>query len=767
MRTLKHHKNFVPFHSLPSASDGPGHLAFSEDTSSAFQALPFILEFTRRNWHIIAASIAATLCIACIYLFITPARYTATSTLMLDARRMQIFQQNVMSELSFDASAVDSQLEVLKSEAVALFVIEALGLRNDPEFTAETTSIVKSITAPVINMISASDEKTGKPNRNDPLLQRALDRFRSSLTVQRVDRSYVVNIGFQSLDGDKAARIANAVGEAYIQDQLQSKHTATKRATVWLKERIDELRQEAETADRAALAFRSKNSLTSTDGKLLSEQQLSEISTQLGVAKAQTAEAKARLDRILDISRRGIDDAAVGDSLQNTVLNRLQQQYVEAAKRQAEFASRYGSDHLAAANLRKEMQQIQDVSKAEMNRIAESYKSDYEIARKREESLQQGLNDLVRTDVVTREAQIGLRQLESSANAYRTLHDSFLQRFVEATQLQSVPNTEARIITAASGAEKTHPMTLLVLAVSGFLGAGLGCAIAFFGEGLDHVFRTARHVEQVLGVRCLGIVPTITNVSPQPQADASLNKPEARMVPVNLGLARQVVAAPFSRFAETIRSVKVAIDTSPAPRGAKVIGLTSALPEEGKSTIASNLSQLMAHSGKRALLVDADLRNPSLTRRIAPHATSGILEVLSGTTQLSETIWHDPVTGLDFIPAVMETPVLHTSDVLASERMTNFLAIARNYYDYIVIDLPPIAPVVDTKAAAHQVDAFVFVIEWGQTSPQMIVEALGGAEAVESKLLGVVLNKANSSKLKKIETSKAGNYYKYYQSDDG
>jgi succinoglycan biosynthesis transport protein ExoP len=763
---LKHHKNFVQVHTLLSPTDEPDHYRLTgEAGNSAVDTISIVIGFICRNWRVIAASVATFLLIAGIYLYSTPARYTATAVLMLDTRRMQIFQQNVMSELSFDAPAVDSQLEVLKSEAVALSVIRMLDLQRDPEFSDGSNSILKTVLSPLAKLFSSPEEEVATLPRRDPTLQRALDRFKSSLAVRRVDRSYVVNISFESLDEDKSARIANAVGEAYIQDQLQAKHTATKRATVWLKERIEELRQEAEDADRAALAFRSKNSLTSTDGKLLSEQQLSEISTQLVAAKAQTAEAKARLDRIQEISRRGIDDAAVGDSLQNAVLNRLQQQYVEAAKRQAEFSSRYGADHIAAANLRKEMQQIQDVSKSEMNRIAESYKSEYEIALRREEAIQRGLDDLTRVAADTREAQVGLRQLESSANAYRTLHDTFLQRFVEATQLQSVPNTEARIITAAAGAQKTHPLTAIVLAIAGFIGAGFGCAIAFFGEGFDRVFRTTRHVEQVLGIKCLGIVPSVTTSKSQTQGGANVGHAQPRTLPADLGLARQVVLTPFSRFAETVRSVKVAVDTSPTARSVKVIGITSALPEEGKSTIASNLSQLMAHSGRRALLVDADLRNPSLTRRIAPQAETGILEVLNGTSQLSEAIWHDPVTGLDFIPAVMKLPTLHTSEILSSDRMTNFLAAARSYYEYIVLDLPPLAPVVDTKAVAHQVDAFVLVIEWGRTSPEIIIEALGTAETVQSKLLGSVLNKANAQSLKKAEAYKGDSYYKYYESD--
>jgi succinoglycan biosynthesis transport protein ExoP len=304
-----------------------------------------------------------------------------------------------------------------------------------------------------------------------------------------------------------------------------------------------------------------------------------------------------------------------------------------------------------------------------------------------------------------------------------------------------------------------------VLIIAGLLGAGLGCVTAFAREGLDRVFRTARQVEQALGVECLGVLPAIES---QPGHGSILegNLPQfgPRTIKEDLGIARQVVLAPFSRFSETIRAIKVAADTSTAAREIKVIGLASALPGEGKSTVAANLAQLMAHSGRRALLIDADLRNPSLSRRITPQAERGMLEVLAGTAQLSDTIWRDPITGLDFLPAVLKTPVAHTSEFLASNRMTDLLALARDRYEYIVIDFPPLAPVVDARAAAHHIDAFVFTIEWGQTSPEAIFEALGSAEMVHSKLLGAVLNKANAAKLKKLEAYKGGNYQKYHHS---
>lgn len=739
--------------------------------SASIQEEP-LLDFSRlvgglkRQWPIIAACVVLALTLATIYLLVTPPRYTATAVLMLDTRRVQLLQQqSVIRELSYDAPAVESQVEILRSEAVALSVINKLGLADDREFTDRAPSIFGWVTLAIKPLAIWQESESLAPPTREEQVRLAVGYFQDNLLVERVGRSYVVEISFQSFDKEKATRIANAIGEAYIADQLQAKYTATKRAADWLKTRIGELRQEAESAERETIDFRNRNNLTDTGGKLLTDQQLAEVSTQLYVAKAQTAEARARLDRVLDIEQRGIEDAAVGDSLRNTVLNQLQQQYIEAAKREADFSSRYGTDHIAAVNLRKEMQRIQEVSKAEMNRISQSYKSEYEIARSREQALQASLDRLTLTTADMREAQVELRQLESSANTYRTLHENFLQRFVEATQQQSFPDTEARLITEAASTRKTHPWTALVLGIAGLIGTGAGCGAAFVREGMDRVFRTARQVEQTLGLECLGVIPAVAKPSSQMQLEVPpISRTGQQVITEDLGIGRQVVLAPFSRFSETIRAIKVAADTSAAVRNIKVVGVTSALPKEGKSTVASNLAQLMAHSGRRVLLIDADLRNPLLSRRIAPHAQRGIIEVLNRAEKLSEVVWCDPVTGLDFLPAVCNTPVAHANELLASERMADIIAVAKDLYEYIVVDLPPIAPIVDAKAAAHHIDAFVFIIEWGETSPEAIFEALGSAEVIHSKILGVVLNKANVAKLKKLEAYKGETYHQYYRS---
>lgn len=497
----------------------------------------------------------------------------------------------------------------------------------------------------------------------------------------------------------------------------------------------------------------------------MDEQQLGDLAGQLSKAREQTADARARLDRINEIIASRVPDASMTAWLQNDVITRLRQQYVDASRREADFAVRLGSEHQAVVNARKELRQIERAAADELRRVAEGFKNDYEIAQSRERAVAMRLDEQKKLNEGTRQEQGALHMLESAARAYQSLHDSFLQRYAEATQQQqNVTSTEARVITAAAGAQKVSPNARQVLTLGAVLGIMLGFGAAYARERLDNVFRTPKQVEHALGIECLGVLPAVESKAPSKRVVSASHDVERRIIEHDLGIARQVILTPFSRFTETVRSIKVAVDTSTASTSAHVVGLVSAVPAEGKSTVSSNLAQLAAHGGARVLLIDGDLRNPSLTRLITPFAEAGVLEVLQGETDVVGAVWHDPITGMDFLPAVLRSPIAHTAELLSSRQMRDLVAEARNHYEYVVIDFPPLAPVVDARAASSLVDSFILVVEWGQTSPEIISEALGSAEVVQSKLIGAVLNRANPSALKRLEAYKGKNYHSYYTS---
>src|SRR5262249_43033070 len=227
------------------------------------------------------------------------------------------------------------------------------------------------------------------------------------------------------------------------------------------------------------------------------------------------------------------------------------------------------------------------------------------------------------------------------------------------------------------------------------------------------------------------------------------------------GFFSRVLEEPRSLFAEGLRSIKCAADIASAMKENKIMVVTSSVPREGKSTIASNLAQLMAHAGKRVILVDGDLRNLTLSRALVRGATTGLLEVLANQVDLKEVLYTDPRSGLVFLPAVIDSSLAHTDEIIASKTFRRLLDELRQNYDYIIVDLPPLAPVSDARATAGMIDSYIYVIEWGRTRINVVEHQLAAAPELNDRLLGVVLSKANLKILTRYEQYYGRNYYKY------
>ena len=235
---------------------------------------------------------------------------------------------------------------------------------------------------------------------------------------------------------------------------------------------------------------------------------------------------------------------------------------------------------------------------------------------------------------------------------------------------------------------------------------------------------------------------------------ANYGEVDRRIIERDRSLFWTVVNSPFSRFAESMRAIKVAADLNNSAKLNKVVGITSSLPNEGKSTIAMALAQSIASSGGgRVLLLDGDLRNPGLSRRLTPHAEVALLDVLAGRVSLDDALCVDPSTHLSFLPAAVKGRIAHSHEVLASNATKMLFERLRQRYDYIIVDLSPLAPVVDVRAMTHLVNSFVFVIEWGRTKIDVVEHVLGESRGVYENLLGVVLNKADLKILRRLRKS--------------
>jgi succinoglycan biosynthesis transport protein ExoP len=336
---------------------------------------------------------------------------------------------------------------------------------------------------------------------------------------------------------------------------------------------------------------------------------------------------------------------------------------------------------------------------------------------------------------------------------------------MESVQQESFPVSGSRLITQATRPlRKSAPRSSLILALAALGGLLLGAAVGMLRDISDRVFRTTRQVEDLLQADCISMVPLVKDAKlgeSEPNADAN-KRAVAPAVARDGSLLWAVVDSPFTRFAESIRAVKVALDLNKAVKANKVIGVTSSLPNEGKSTIATALTELISSSGGRAVLVDCDLRNPALSRKLAPDAQSGLLEVIAGHASIRDVLRFERATGLAFLPAVVRSRLANSSEILGSDAIQEVFDKLREMYDYVIVDLSPLAPVVDVRAMTHLVDSFVFVVEWGRTKIDVAEHALAGARGVYENLLGVVLNKADMDAIGRYESFRGNYYYNRY-----
>ena len=481
-------------------------------------------------------------------------------------------------------------------------------------------------------------------------------------------------------------------------------------------------------------------------------------------ATAATAEAKARLDRVDQVLKSPAPGEALGtvtDTLHNEVITKLRQRYLTDREHVAEWTAKMGPTHNAVVTLKNEMKELQNSIVDELQRIAQTYKSDYEIAKAREDSLRASLGKQVNEAGASGQAQVDLKELQSESQSYHMIFENFLQKYTEAVQEQTFPISDAHVITVATPPlRKSHPKTTLIALLGLIVGIGGGLGHSLVKHNFDRSVRRPRDVEERLGLECLGLVPLMAAAKEPskqtvgaPKLPAVVGRPaplvsnRPRPAELSVDLTHKVANDPFSHFSERLRSLKTGLDSMALQRPMQCIGVISAIPGEGKSTIAVNLANVLARGGRSTLLIDADLRNPALSRRLGPGAKCGLLELMAGSVSLAEATRVVSDTKLCFLPVVVRRRIANSGDLLASERMRTVLSAARHGFDHVIVDLPPLGPISDARAIAPLLNSFILVVNWGRTRFDLLEEALADFGIAADKIVGVVLNKVNFREL--------------------
>jgi succinoglycan biosynthesis transport protein ExoP len=755
------------------------------------ERIDFLAGFLHRQYFVVLVFLLLSLPVGAFYLLVTPSTYTASAVMMIETRKGQL-HDSLFGDTQPNSSWIESQIGVIKSQNVAAYVARQLRLADDPQFIATETSWLDKL------LIRIGLRTPPAPKSEAERTGEAIAAVIGGLDVRRVGLSYMMRIDYRSHNRTQAVRIANAVIDGYVFDQLNAKYEANRRAGDWLQERLQALREQASAAERAVVEFKAKNNIIAAGGKLMNEQQLSDVSSKLAGARARTSDIQLRLERIAAVREAyqenqpsaSVADETVTEAMNNAIISRLRSQYLDLVYREAEWSAKYGANHNAVVNVRNQIRNIRKAIRDELGRIEETHRSEYEIAQRRQEELEKSLAALISQSTETNQAQVTLFSLDAAAKSYRRLYDTFLKQHTETVQQQSYPITDARQISPAY-ISTTSPNWFRVWMVTIFAGGMLGVGIGALREIMDRKVRSREQVRTVLETECLALVPRLTTESSrrpfnvwdpvssldvwQALAVTSREKREpaaaagrtghsrSRRIESAPAMLRTVVESPSSRFAEAIETIKLTVDLSGPPASTRIIGLTSCFASEGKSTIAMGLAAQIARDGGRVILVDCDLRNPTLSRALAPDASAGLFEVVGRNVPIAEVIWNDTSSRIAFLPTVLPTVVNPRSpsptNILASDGTKSLFHALQVQYDYVIVDLPPLASSADVRATSRFINCYILVVEWGSTRIDAVQYALRNAPDVAKNIIGTVLNKVDIDAMSRYDRYGATYYY--------
>ena len=715
----------------------------------------------RRRW-IIFSTVAAIAGATGIYLLTATPLYTATATVLADPHRSQVAdttdQAPAPSNFGTDDAMVESQVLLIKSVAVLRRVVEDLKLVDDPEFAPHPGLLdpIKKLfrRAPVAD--GRSPEELAEANVIEALQQR--------LKVTREGTTFVIDIDASSERAKRAAEIANAIADSFFEEQVQSRYNTNKIAASWLDRQLADLKSRVLASDKAVAEFRAKNDLITTQGQTVNDQQLSDLNNKLVEAQVLTAETRAKYQQVEDIVKNHRDPGALDQALASDVIKQLRTQYADVAKNVADVSSKYGPQHPTVVNAKAQLRETQRLINQELKRILDNTHESYRVAQSREQALKSSLDKLQSTSSTSSQAQVRLRELQREADANRTLYESFLARYKQTTAQQSLKLPDARVVARAEiPIRPSFPKRALIMALAILIGSGIGVVLAFITDFLDRRVKSLRQAEEITGLPTLAAIPLVGTRELARRAhlgrqalDQYDPKSTALLPPLlRPPLMRYALEEPTSLYAEAVRAVRLAVQRSTGGGRGNIVMVSSSIDGEGKTTLAASLALSLSAVGLRTILVDGDLRNPELSRSLCPRAKVGLVEAAVRQVPLVEAVLFDRSSPFAVLPAPLRSRGSFVNEFVFSDAMRNLLHHLRNQFDFVILDSPPLAPLVDARALAELADRIVMAIRWDATPQEVVGQALETLAPVHERVIGTVLTRVDLRRLR---------FYDYYRS---
>ena len=624
-----------------------------------------------------------------------------------------------------DSALIDTEIAIMQSREVAEGVVRRLNLIADPEFN------------PPSKRRAASQQD---------LFEKVTERLQHKLLAAREGASYIVRIEARSLSAEKAARLANAAAEEYIAVGQRQKSAAAAAQEASLSDRSTDLQKEAQAAGAAVAQYKADAGIVSGGGTngTVTDQEAGALATELSRASNDAAQANARANAAHDqIKSAGLD--SVAEVLDSTVISDLRRQRTEIVRDQAQINSRYGPLHPDSIRVKNQLDQVDTQIRNESQRIVSGLDSNARAANARLQALQDRLNRVESRQTANARAEVNAEALQRRADSLTALSNTTTQAVQRAGEQARIGETQSRIASlAAPPTAPSFPNKPLFAVLGLFLGCVLGAASALGLEALDPSVRSVEDVEQGLGLPYLASIPLL---------------PKSQRGDGNSRLWTYIVDKPLSRYTESLRTVCNAIKLSFG--GAKVVTVTSALPNEGKTSTSIALARMLAVGGDRVLLIDGDLRRHAMREMIASPPKVGLVEVLKGSATLAQAITPDTVEGLDLLPVA---EAAHSAtDLFNGPAIRQLFETLRAQYDHIIIDTPPVLAVAEVRLLAALSDTVLLVVRSGKTPRQAVNAALSRLEQDRTKVGGVILTMVNVLARRQLGEEDAEYYYKSYR----
>lgn len=699
----------------------------------------------RHKWGIIGFAFVVTLLTTLAVYSLTPI-YRATATLLIESQQANVVSiEEVYGLEGAQSEYFTTQFEILKSRMLAEKVVERLNLVEHPLYNQPKEPLLPFDLnwrdwIPV-ELPGAEQETTELDKRRE-----VVDAFMSDLSIEPVRKSQLVKISYESPDKQLAADVANAVGEAYIESNLEAKLELTLKASSWLSGRLEGLRSDLTAAEQRLQQYREEEKIVGERGGLdIASQELELVATKLVEARRDRLESESLYKQIRAIGKSDPTRLElVPGVLQHPLVQRMKEAYAQVEQKRSELAKRYGPKHPNMQSVNSELRNARQALDKQILSVVNGIETTYKVALANERSLQGSLDGTKGNIQSLSRKEYRLRELQQDVDAKRAIFNTFLKRFNETSATGDLNTANARISDpAVVPIEAAKPKKKLIVALAFVVSSLFGVMFAFLLQALNNTVKTPAEVESRLGETMLGLLPLLPRRRKNPNQSY-----------------RQFLDMPQSPYSEALRTIRTGLILSALDADNKIVSVTSSVPGEGKTTLSLGLAFATGQM-ENVLLIDADMRRPAVSRALGlDKSHAGLSNLVAGTAQLSECIQRYEEGNIDVLSAGTIPP--NPSELLSSKRFASVLELLQTKYDRIVIDSAPCQAVSDAMILASQVGAMIYVVKSDSTPHQQARSGLKRLHEAKAPIVGVVLNQVDVKKTAKYGAEHYGGYYDVY-----